>query len=148
MGCLLRRRRQAASRWEHQALTSRLRSSTSRQLGISRTIVATTIAAARLARRAASSRKISICFWQISAMPSRGVEHIRQILEICEQRVVRYVFMTEAWMVTLPGQGPLPETPPTEHPDRREGDKADRLIIVTFFILRPEHGSPREIGPE
>jgi hypothetical protein len=65
-----------------------------------------------------------------------------------EQRVVRYAAMMEAWMVTLPDHK-MPVSPPSEHPDRREilmiqaGDRKGRSIMLTYFILRPEHGPPQ-----
>ncbi len=65
-----------------------------------------------------------------------------------EHRVVRYAFMTEAWKVMVP-DGRLPAAPPSEHPDRREilmiqaGDTLGRALMVTYYILRPEHGPPQ-----
>jgi hypothetical protein len=64
-----------------------------------------------------------------------------------KHQVIRYAFLTEGWMVDVKG-GELPATPPSKHPDRREillvqaGDRHRRSLIVSYYILRPEHGAP------
>src|SRR4029077_2517080 len=72
-------------------------------------------------------------------------------------KVMRFVFIVEAWVVRMPEQvatneaGP-PWPRPSEHPDRREvvkikaEDHDGSALSGMYYILRPEHG-PATLSP-
>lgn len=84
-----------------------------------------------------------------------AIEYLRHKFK--KLKVLRFVFIVEAWVVQMPEQvatneaGP-PWPRPSEHPDRREvvkiqaEDRDGSALSGMYYILRPEHG-PATLSP-
>jgi hypothetical protein len=97
-----------------------------------------------------SAAQLLICSpWNGDDEKYQAIETIRDVFK--QHRVVRYVFVVEAWAVT--GKDPsIMRCRPSENPDRREilriqaEDRDGSVLSGMYYILRPEHG-PATLSP-
>lgn len=89
--------------------------------------------------------------WENDAEKDRVVNTIRSFLKVVD--APRYAFVTEAWILQAVSKKDVNDAYKKynsleHHPDRREVlmvtvEDRKEAIMRSFYILRPEHGSPK-----
>jgi hypothetical protein len=94
---------------------------------------------------AGNGEHLLICTpWDNDEDKEFAVQALRELF--ADKQVTQYVFISEAWLVSVPVGTKVNSVRASTHKDRREvlrvqaEDDQGRVLSGQFYILRPEHG--------